>query len=93
MCNKTTRYFSLIFILFLTFAAEASASINVKVWASEDGLTLKYNIPVVGFGNINLENEGDTETVKIRMMMVKLFHRIFSGIFQYLLVILVLNST
>ncbi len=70
--NMIIRCFLVVFVIMFAFIAEVSASINVKIWAGKDGLTVKYNIPAIGSGNIDLENEGDTETIKIRLLMVKI---------------------
>lgn len=60
-----------IFII-VAFFSLSDAAIKLEVDSGEDGFYLKYNIPVVGRGNIRLKNPGDTDTVTVRIMAVKL---------------------
>ncbi len=70
--KKIISFFTMAIFLTIAFISQANASIKVEVRSSENGFFLKYSVPAMGKGRVNLQNPGDTETVKIRVMMVKL---------------------
>jgi hypothetical protein len=61
-------------IIFLSIftQAQADASIKIEVNSGEEGFFLKYFIPGIGWENIKLEQPGDSDTITIRTMMVKI---------------------
>lgn len=70
--KKALKIFSIAVLLAAAFLPAADAAIRLEVQAGEDGFSLKYNIPVIGRANVSLESPGESDTLTLRIMAVKL---------------------
>lgn len=68
------KIFSIAILITFAFLSQADAAIRIKAdfSASEDGFSLSYDIPIIGRGNIKLEDPGDTDSIDVRILFIKL---------------------
>lgn len=69
--EKLIKIMSVCAFICFAFVAMANAAIDIECSSSEEGLALKYKIPIIGRNNIELNESGDTDTIIIRTMLIK----------------------
>jgi hypothetical protein len=72
--KQLIKIFSIAILITFVFLSQADAAIQVEAAfsASAEGLSLSYDIPIVGRGNLELEDPGDTGSIDVRILFIKL---------------------
>jgi len=72
--KHTIASFLLALVLTCTMVSQAHAAMNASggFSATEDGFSLNYDIPIIGKANVNLRDEGDSDTLSIKVLFINI---------------------